>query len=139
MWRAVDHAGEVLDAFVSKRRDGKAALQFLRKLMARYGRPEPAVTDNLRPFGAAMKEIGNGNRQVACRWLNNHAEKSHLPLRKRERAMQRFRSMRSLQKFAAVHASVCNHFNQERSLSSRQIFERNRAAALAEWRNLCAT
>ena len=138
MWRAVDHEGEVLDAFVSKWRDRKAALKFLRKLMKRYGRPEHVVTDKLRSYGAAMKEIGNADRQMTGRWPNNRAENSHLPFRRRERAMQRFRRMRSLQIFACVHASVCNHFNQERSLSSRDIFKRNRAVALAEWRGLCA-
>jgi len=135
-WRAVDHEGEVLDAFVTKRRDRKAALKFLRKLMKRYGRPEKIVTDNLRSYGAAMKEIGNEDRQRTGRWLNNRAENSHLPFRRRERAMSRFRRMRSLQKFAAVHSSVFNHFNQERSLSSQKIFKLNRAAALSEWRQL---
>ncbi|MDF0604017.1 DDE-type integrase/transposase/recombinase, partial [Psychromarinibacter sp. C21-152] len=72
------------------------------------------------------------------RWLNNRAENSHLPFRRRERAMLRFRRMRSLQKFASVHASVSNHFNSERSLYSRPNFKKNRAAALAEWRSLCA-
>ena len=83
-----------------------------------------------------MKVIGNADKQDTGRWLNNRAENSHLPFRRRERAMQRFRSMRSLQKFAAVHASVCNHFNQERHLYSRTNFKLNRAAALAEWRQL---
>ncbi len=77
MWRAVDHEGEVLDAFVSKRRDCKAALKLLRKLIKRYGRPEHVVTDKLRSYGAAMKEIGNADRQITGRWLNNRAENSH--------------------------------------------------------------
>jgi putative transposase len=63
-----------------------------------------------------MKEIGNAQRPETGRWLNNRAENSHLPFRRQERAMQRFRSMRSLQNFAAVHASGCNHFNEERHL-----------------------
>ncbi|WP_135507566.1 IS6 family transposase [Roseovarius aestuariivivens] len=137
MWRAVDHEGEVLDAFVTKRRDRKAALKFLRKLMKRYGRPERVVTDKLRSYGAAMKEIGNADRQRTGRWLNNRIENSHLPFRLRERAMSRFRRMRSLQKFAAVHYSIHNLFNAERNLYSRQNFKRNRAAALAEWCDLC--
>ncbi|MBU3261948.1 IS6 family transposase [Roseovarius sp. PS-C2] len=137
MWRAVDHEGEVLDAIVSKRRDRKAALKFLRKLMKRYGRPEHVVTDKLRSYGAAMKEIGNADRQMTGRWLNNRAENSHQPFRRRERAMSRFRRMRSLQKFAAVHSSVYNLFNSERSLYSRSNFKLNRATALAEWRGLC--
>ena len=96
------------------------------------------VTGKLRSYGAALKEIGAADRQETGRWLNNRAENSHLPFRRRERAMQRIRRMRSLQKFAAVHSSVFNHFNQERSFSSRHIFKLNRATALAEWRGLCA-
>jgi putative transposase len=130
--------GEVLESFVTKTRDKKAALKFLRKAMQKHGRPEVIVTDRLRSYGAAMKEIGAGNRQETGRWLNNRAENSHLPFRRRERAMLRFRRMRTLQKFASVHASVSNHFNQERSLYSRQDFKLNRAEALAEWRLLCS-
>ncbi len=138
LWRAVDHEGEVLESFVTKTRDRKAALKFLKKTMRRYGRPHAIVTDLLRSYGAALKAIGASTLQETGRWLNNRAENSHLPFRRRERAMQRFRQMRSLQMFAAVHASVFNHFNSERSLSSRANFKRNRAAALAEWRDLCA-
>ncbi len=95
------------------------------------------VTERLRSYGAALRELGAGDRRETGRWLNNRAENTHLPFRRRERAMLRFRRMRSLQKFASVHASVSNHFNQERSLSSRHHFKINRAAALAEWRALC--
>jgi len=136
LWRAIDHEGEVLESYVTRTRDKNAALKFLKKSMKRHGRPHVLVTDKLRSYGAAMKEIGNANRQVTGRWLNNRAENSHLTFGRRERAMLRFRRMRSLQMFAAVHASVFNHFNQERSLTSRTIFKRNRAVALAEWRQL---
>ena len=95
------------------------------------------MTAKLRFYGAAPKEIGASARQKTGRWANNQAENSHLPFRRRERAMLRFRRMRSLQKFATVHASVCNHFNTDRSLSSRTHFKLNRTAALAEWRGLC--
>ena len=139
LWRAVDHEGEVLESYVTKRRDRKAALKFLRKTMKRYGGPEVIVTDKLRSYGAAMKNIGNAKKQETGRWLNNRAENSHLPFRRRERAMLRFRRMRSLQKFASVHSSVCNHFNQQRHLYSRAIFKLNRTAALVEWRQLCST
>ena len=132
LWRAVDHEGEVLESYVAKSRDRKAALRFLRKSMKRYGQPEVIVTDKLRSYGAAMKEIGNGDKHASGRWLNNRAENSHLPFRRRERAMLRFRQMRSLQKFAAVHSSVHNHFNQERHRYSSQKFKLNRTAALAE-------
>ena len=138
LWRAVDREGEVLESYVTKHRDRKAAFKFLRKSMKRYGNPEVIVTDKLRSYGAAMKVIGNDKRQDTGRWLNNRAENSHLPFRRRERAMLRFRQMRCLQKFAAVHASVCNHFNQERHLYTRDDFKLNRAAALAEWRQLCS-
>ena len=138
LWRAVDHEGEVLESFVTKTREKTAALKFLRKAMRKHGRPEVIVTDRLRSYGAALKQIGAADRQETGRWSNNRAENSHLPFRRRERAMLRFRRMRSLQKFAAVHASVYNHFNQERSLSTRKNFKLNRAAALAEWRGFCA-
>jgi len=138
LWRAVDHEGEVLESFVTKTRDKKAALKFLKKAMRKHGCAEVFVTDLLRSYGAALKEIGLAGRQETGRWLNNRAENSHLPFRRRERAMLRFRRMRSLQKFASVHASVYNHFNQERSLSTRTNFKLNRAAALAEWRGLGA-
>lgn len=138
LWRAVDHEGEVLESFVTKTRNSKAALKVLRKAMRRHGRPEVIVTDKLRSYGAALKEIGAAKRQETGRWRNNRAENSQLPFRRRERAMLRFRKMRSLQKFAAVHASVSNHFNQERSLSSRYIFKIQRTAALTEWRSLCS-
>jgi putative transposase len=136
LWRAVDHEGEVLESYVTRRRDRKAALKFIRKSMKRYGSPAGIVTDKLRSYGAAMKVIGNAKKQETGRWLNNRAENSHLPFRRRERAMLRFRQMRSLQKFVAVHSSVHNHFNQERALYPRDIFKLNRAAALAEWRGL---
>jgi putative transposase len=136
LWRAVDHEGEVLESFATKRRDRKAALKFLRKSMKRYGEPKVIVTDKLRSYGAAMKVIGNAPKQTTGQWLNNRAENSHLPFRRRERAMQRFRRTRTLQKFVSVHASVHNHFNQERHLYSRANFKLNRTVALAEWRQL---
>ena len=138
LWRAVDHEGEVLESFVTKTRDKKAALKFLKKTMKRYGRPAAIVTDLLRSYGAALKAIGALGLQETGQWMNNRAENSHLPFRRRERAMQRFRRMRSLQMFAAVHASIFNHFNSERSFYSRANFKKNRAAALNEWRQLGA-
>ena len=129
LWRAVDHEGEVLEAFVTKRRDRHAALKFLRKAMKRYGNPEVIITDRLRSYKAAMRVIGNEDKQDVGRWLNNRAENSHLPFRRRERAMLRFRRMRSLQKFAAVHSSVHNHFNLERHINDRDWFKENRQPA----------
>ena len=138
LWRAVDHEGEVLESFVIKRRDRKAALRFMRKAMKRYGGPKVVVTDRLRSYRAAMTAIGNAERQETGRWLNNRAENSHQPFRRRERAMSNFRSAKSLQKFVSIHASVHNHFNQERHLRSRQNFKLNRLVALAEWRKIAA-
>jgi putative transposase len=138
LWQAVDHEGEVLESFVTKTRDQKAAFKFLKKTMHRHDPAEVFVTDRLRSYGAALKEIGLANRQEIGRWLNNRAENSHLPFRQRERAMLRFRRIRSLQKFAFVQASIHNHFNQERHLYSQDNFKLHRAAALAEWRQLCA-
>ena len=138
LWRAVDHEGEVLEVFVTKRRDRKAALAFLKRAMKRYGRPRAIVTDRLRSYGAAMKDIGVERRQVCGRRLNNRAENSHQPFRRREGAMNRFRDIKTLQKFASVHASLFNHFNTDRHLNRRNIFKKNRSAALAEWRQLAA-
>ena len=132
LWRAVDHEGEVLEAFVSKRRDRKAALVFLKKIMKRHGQPRAIITDRLRSYRAAMKIIGNEATQEIGRWLNNRAENSHLPFRRREYAMLLFRQVRSLQKFVSVHSSVHNHFNQERHIIDREKFKQQRNAALAE-------
>ena len=106
--------------------------------MKRYGRPKAIVTDKLRSYHAAMKVIGNAERQETGRWLNNRAENSHQPFRRRERAMAKFRRAKSLQKFVSIHASVHNHFSQERHLYNRENFKLNRSAALVEWRQLAA-
>jgi putative transposase len=134
LWRAVDHEGEVLESFVTKTRDKAAALKFHKKAMKRHGRPKAIITDGLRSYGAALKEVGAADRQETGRWLNNRVENSHQPLRRRERAMSRFRRMKTLQKFSAVHAQVHNLFNQERHLISRETYKQRRSAALAEWR-----
>ena len=138
LWRAVDHEGDVLEVFATKRRDRKAALKFLRRAMKRYGRPGSIVTDRLRSYRAAMNVIGISDGQECGRWLNNRAENSHQPFRRREGAMSKFRDLKTLQKFASVHASIQNHFNQDRHLNRRDIFKQNRSAALAEWRQLAA-
>ena len=138
LWRAVDHEGEVIEVFATKRRDRRAALKFLKRTMKRYGLPRTIVTDRLGSYGAAMKEIGILERQDCGRWLNNRAENSHQHFRRREGAMARFRDIKTLQKFAAVHASIHNHFNHERHLNRRDIFKQARAAALGEWCQLAA-
>jgi len=138
LWRAVDHEDEILESYVTKKRDKSAALRFFKKALKRHGKAEAIVTDGLKSYPAAMREIGNIDRQEMGRWKNNRAENSHLPFRRRERAMLRFRQMKSLQKFASVHANVHNHFNSERHLIDRQTYKANRSAALAEWQNLMA-
>ena len=111
-------------------------MKFIKKAMKRHGKARAITTDGLRSYKAAMTEIGNAEKQDVGRWANNRAENSHQPFRRRERVMLRFRRMKTLQKFASVHGSVHNHFNQERHLISRQEYKSRRSAALAEWQSL---
>ena len=136
LWRVVGHEGEVVEFFLTKRRDRKGALAFLKKAMKRYGPPKVIVTDRLRSYRAAMVQLGNEWRQETSRWLNNRGENSHLPFRRREYAMQRFRREKTLQKFVSAHSAVCNHFNHERYLISREDFKGKCEAELAEWQRL---
>lgn len=134
LWRAVDHEGEVLEgevleSYVTKKRDKKAAIRFLKKALKHHGQSEVIVNDSLKSYPSAMRELGNEERRERGRWKNNRAENSHLPFRRRERVMQRFRRMKSLQKFASVHANVHNHFNTDRHLSDRQTYKTNRSVA----------
>ena len=138
LWRAVDQEGEILESFVTRKRDKAAALSFMKRTLKRHGSPEAITTDGLRSYGAAMTDLGNSEKREVGRWANNRVENSHLPFRRRERAMLRFRQMKSLQKFASVHANVHNHFNQERHLVDRQTYKTLRLAALAEWQSLLA-
>ncbi|MHA1567001.1 MAG: IS6 family transposase [Alphaproteobacteria bacterium] len=138
LWRAIDHDGEVLEVFATKRRDHRAALKFLKRAMKRYGRPRLIVTDRFRSYRAAMKVIGNAAHQICGRWANKRAENSNQPLRRREGAMAKFRDIKTLKKFVIVHASIHDLFNSERHLNRRAIFKQNRSAALVEWRRLAA-
>jgi putative transposase len=139
LWRAVDHEGEVLEAVVTARRDKGAALKLLMRLLKKYGSPRSIVTDGLRAYSAAMGEIGvAADRHEVSGRLNNRAENSHQPFRRRERAMLRFRSMKTLQKFGSIHAQVHNHFNLERHLVTREVYKQRRLAALGESRALAA-
>jgi putative transposase len=138
LWRAVDHEGEVLEVFATKRPDRNAALSFLKRALKRNGRPHSIVTERLCSYRAAMNAIGNAASQSCGRWFNNQAENSHQPFRRREGAMAKFRDVKTLQKLASVHASIHNHFNLERRLTPRETFKQNRAAAIAEWRQLAA-
>ena len=138
LWRAVDHEGEVLESFVTKKRDKAAALKFLKKAMKRYGNPQVIITDRCPSYRAAMKDIGNQDRQEVGHHMNNRAENSHLPFRRREGAMSRFRRMSNLQKFVSTHASLHNHFNLDRHINRRQTFKSQRDTALLQWRELVA-
>ena len=123
LWRAVDHEGEVLEAVVTAKRDKAAALKFLKRIMKKYGRPLSVVTDGLCSYPAAMKEIGIADRKEVGRRLNNRAENSHQPFRRRERAMQRTRGVADavclgLDDAAAGHAfgpSPQEHFADEKT------------------------
>jgi putative transposase len=121
LWRPVDHEGEVLESYVTKTRDKAAALSFVKTIMKRTGcSPDAITTDGLRSYKAPMTELNCIEKQEVGRWANNRVENSHLPFRRRERAMLRFRQMKTLQRFASVHASVHNHFNSEHHLIDRQ-------------------
>ena len=135
---SADTGEDHLESYVTRTRDKAAALAFMRKALKRHGAPERITTDGLRSYRAAMKELGNAERQEIGRHANNRAENSHLPLRRRERAMLRFRQMKTLQKFASVHANVHNHFNHERRLVDRQTYKERRSAALAAWQILAS-
>jgi len=138
LWRAVDHEGEILESYITRKRDKSAALTFIKKALKRHGKAETIVTDGLRSYPAAMRDLGNLDRREIGRWENNRVENSHLPFRRRERAMLRFRQMKTLQKFASVHATLHNHFNSERHLVDRRTFKIHRAVALAEWQSLAS-
>ena len=138
LWRAVDHEGEVLESFVTKRRDKAAAKKFFIKTLRKHGSPKIITTDKLPSYQAAFRELGVADRQLCGGRTNNRCENSHLPFRRRERAMQRFKSPAALQKFTSYHAQIYNHFNHERHLETRQSFKQKRATALSEWFNFCA-
>ena len=138
LWRAVNQEGEVLETYVTKRRNRQAALKFLRKIMKRHGPSQTIITDKLRSYKAAMRQLGNMDKQNTTQYHNNQAENSHQPFRRRERAMNKFRAEKSLQKFVSIHAQFHNHFNHERHLNRRDIFKKYRNSALAEWRQIAA-
>ena len=139
MWRAVDSEGEVLDVLVQPRRDRAAALKLLRKLLKRQGFvPTIIVTDKLRSYGAALVLIGFSGRHEQGLRANNRAENSHLPVRRRERKMQGFKSPSSAQRFVSIHAVVYNIFNIQRHLVRRPTLRRFRAEAHQAWDDAAA-
>jgi transposase-like protein len=139
LWRAVDDEGEVLDILVQSKRDRKAALKLLRKLLKRQGYlPDSIVTDRLRSYGAALRDLSLADRHVTGGRSNNRAEVSHQPTRRRERQQLRFKSPGSAQRFLSSHAAMANHFNVQRHLISRRTLKILRAEALVDWRQIVA-
>src|ERR1700730_867441 len=134
MWRAVDSEGEVLEILVQPQRDKAAAVRLLRKLLRRQGFvPTVIITDKLRSYGAALREIGfSGLHEQGLR-ANNRAENSHQPLRRRERKMQGFKSIKSAQRVVSVHAAVYNTFNVQQHLIRRPTHRQFRTAAHNSW------
>lgn len=140
LWRAVDDEGEVLDLLVQARRNTAAAVRLLRKLLRKQGfAPDTLVTDKLRSYGAAIRELGLSVRHEQGQRRNNRAETSHQPTRRRERTMQRFKYSGSAQRFLSAHAVVYNTFNVQRHLISRKTLKVFRAAALEQWRDATGT
>lgn len=139
LWRAVDDEGEVLEVLVQSKRNRKAALKLMRKLLKRQGFvPDAIVTDRLRSYGAALRDLGLTNRHEMGDRMNNRAEVSHQPTRQRERQRRRFRSLGSAQMFLSTHAAVYNQFNVQRHLISRSTMKSFRAAAFTEWHQIAA-
>ena len=134
LWRAVDAEGEVLDVLVQSKRNKHAALRLMLRLLKKYAIvPERLVTDDLRSYGAAARDLGIEACHERGRWRNNRAENSHQPIRRRERKMQRFKSAGSAQRFMSTHAAVFNTFNVQRHLTSAQTRRTLRMAAMNTW------
>ncbi len=139
LWRAVDGEGEVLDVLVQSRRNKKAALKLMRRLLKKQGYiPDAVVTDKLPSYGAALKDLGLARHHDFGGRKNNRAENSHLPVRQRERRMQRFKSARSAQRFLSTHATVYNTFNVQRHLISRRTLRQFRNHAMDLWQTVTA-
>jgi putative transposase len=139
LWRAVDAEGEVLDILVQSKRNKRAALKLMRKLLKKYGFvPDKLITDDLKSYSAAVKDLGIAKRHERGRWRNNRAENSHLATRRRERKMQRFKSPGSAQRFLSTYAAAYNNFNVQRHLISARTHRAFRAAAMNAWREAVA-
>ena len=127
--------GEVPDVLVQTKRNKAAALKLMRKLLKKYGfLPDVLVTDDLRSYHAAARDLGIEYRHRTDRWRNNRAENSHQPTRRRERKMQGFKSVGSAQRFLSIHAAAHNTFNVQRHLTTAQTHRGFRAAVMSTWR-----
>ena len=139
LWRAIDSEGEVLDILVQARRDKKAALKLMRRLLKKQGfAPSIVVTDKLRSYGAAFRDLGLTAHHEMGQYKNNRAENSHQPVRRRERKLQGFKSPGSAQHFLSIHSAVYNLFNTRRHLVSRKTTRQFRDEAMSEWRRVAA-
>lgn len=137
LWRAVDAEGFILDALLQSRRNKKAALRLMRKLLKSQGAtPRVMVTDKLRSYAAAQAELMPGVEHRSHKGLNNRAENSHLPLRRRERRLMRFKSARQCQRFVSVHGQVANLFHLHRKHLTAADHRQRRASAVNTWREI---
>ena len=139
LWRAVDSEGEVLDLLVQPKRDTKAALRLMRKLLKKQGyAPDVLVTDKLGSYACARVQLRMHARHEQSLRKNNQAENSHQPVRRRERKQQRFKSAGSAQRFLSMHAPVHNTFNVQRHLVSRGTLRTFRVEAMQAWQHATA-
>jgi len=137
LWRAVDAEGEVLDVLVQTKRNKRAALKLMQRLLKKYGFvPDKLITDELRSYAAAAGHLGIAKRHERGRWRNNRAENSHQSTRRRETKMQGFKSVGSAQRFLSVHAAAYNTFNVQRHLTSARTHRAFRASAMLTWREV---
>jgi len=135
LWRAVDQVGYVLDEVVQTRRDTKAAKRLLTRLLKKQGcTPRRIITDKLGSYSAARRQVMPSVEHRSHKGLNNRAENSHLPLRRRERIMQGFRSPGGLQRFVTIFSAVRNLFVPPRSRHSALATHLHRLTAMAEWK-----
>jgi putative transposase len=134
LWRAVDQNGVVLDILVQDRRDGTAAKRFFKRLLnGLRDKPRRIVTDGLKSYGVAHRELLPDVRHRASRYLNNRVENSHRPTRRRERQMQRFKSPEQAQRFRSAHGMIYGHFRPRRHLMTATTYQRARAKAFRVW------
>ena len=139
LWRAVDQDGEVVDVFLQKRRDARAAKRFFRRLLRTHqGEPRKIVTDKLRSYGVAHRELIPDTIHDTSQYANNRAELSHQPTRVRERGMRRFKSVKQAQRFLSTQAAVYNLFNLDRHLVSAENYRFFRLRAFASWEKAVA-
>ena len=135
LWRAVDQDGEVVDVFLQSRRDGATAKRFFKRLLRNHGNePRKIVTDKLKSYGVAHRELIPESIHDTTQYVNNRAELSHQPTRVRERGMRRFKSIQQAQRFLNIHAAVYNLFNLGRHLVSAKHYRIFRDSAFASWK-----